>query len=187
MNIIIDYVLNGFNESISISYFFVLLFTAEIIKSFTLYNSISKKHVFKFDKKKKFQFKAKWMVVILGLLIGTIFIIGDLVSNDSEIKISHTILKIFLTYAVTTTFYELLFEIFINKAKKILIAITRAEIKPVVIDINNGFNEEGDVHDEHHERSAIEQNKKDVDNWQEYNTIKNEVINDVSSECDSTK
>lgn len=139
MTIILEYFLNSFNNSINLFYFFILMFMGELVKMIPIIKQdpIARKYYLFINNKHICYFDFKWIILDLGILLGGIFYFFE--SGGLSFKESGNILlKIVLTFSITMTLYDLLFQLIIVKIKVIISNLIKATIKPVVIDLN-GF------------------------------------------------
>lgn len=159
-NELLQFLITGVTQTISIEYFIFILIFTEILKGFTYYSPANKRHIFKFDKNGSFPFKSKVLAVVTGV-IGSFFIYAMSVpfgSFDGEL-----VKQLIITFAITTSFYELFFFVVIDRFKEILRKVGKAEVKPIIIDLSS------DGYD----------NRRDM--YYDYNTITNKDDDDKSS------
>lgn len=135
MGALLDFLIQGVMNYIHIEYFLSLLFLTELVKMSTYYSPKTKYHIFKFDKRGRFKFKSKFLAFFMGILIA----IGIYFTSRMGIFEEDMLLlrKLILTFAITTSFYELFFFLIVDKFKELLKALIKAEIKPIKIDLNN--------------------------------------------------
>lgn len=140
MDIVLNYFLNAFNNSVNLFYFFCLMFCCELIKmlGFFKYDDNIKSYYYKF-KDKIYYYNFKWVVLIIGFVLGVIFYFAETspqVNVDLK-STGHIILRIFLTFSITLTLYDYFFQLVIMKFKQILSTLIKATVKPVSIDLGN--------------------------------------------------
>ena len=139
MDIVFNYFLNAFNNSINLFYFFCLMFCCELVKMlpFFKYDSEFKSYFFTF-KNIHHYYNFKWIVLIIGVVLGVTFYFVELSQNTVDVKINgFIILRIFLTFSITLTLYDYFFQLVIQKSKQIMSVLIKASINPVVIDVNS--------------------------------------------------
>ena len=135
MGALLDFLIQGVINYIHIEYFLSLLFLTEFVKMATYYSPKTKYHIFKFDKKGKFRFRSKFLAFFMGIIIATSIYLTSLTGIfEDDMSLLR---KLVLTFAVTTSFYELFFFLLVDKFKEILKTLIKAEIKPIKIDLNN--------------------------------------------------
>jgi len=156
LNELISFLITGVTQTINIQYFLLVLLSTELIKGLTFYSPKSKRHIFKIDKNARFPFKSKVLAVVLGI-ISAFFIYAFSVPfgtfNGDLIK------ELVITFALTTSFYELFFFIVIDKFKEILKKLGKAEIKPIIIDTSGGSYEPNE--DTFYDYNRINQSTKE--------------------------
>lgn len=175
---LLSFLITGITENINIEYFLSLLFVTELVKMLTYYSPKKRIHIFKFDKKAKFKFKSKYLAFVMGILLAGLtyyFNVDDYTHLDKSI-----VKSLLITFAITTSFYELIFFVVIEKTKKILMAIVNADIKPVVIDLADGFSSDEDYNSSSDKKKQTDklQNSDDDDKiiFIDYNHHSDEII-----------
>ena len=140
-----DSFFNAFFDSIDLLYFLCLMFCGELVKKLPIFNHSKKTGVSGYELKIKnrlvFHFNFKWVILILGILLGVLFTI--LMPMSGEVSQGKEFLKIILTFSITLTLYDFLFKVIIIKFKQFLNKLITMEIKPVKIDVSNTYDEPG--------------------------------------------
>ena len=128
MQIVIDYFLNAFNLSINLFYFFTLMFVGELVKMIPIvkYNADVKQH-FLLLKEKIIYFNFKHIILLLGILIGSLFFMVDGYGQPFNVA-GMSILRLVLTFSITLTMYDLFFQLIIIKFKQFLNSLIKKTI-----------------------------------------------------------
>lgn len=136
---LLEYLVNGIISNTDLPYFLLLLFGSEMLKRLTV-PAENGKRTFKFHKKFSFQFR--YVVLVFGMLM-----VYPIYLLEMPEDIRSFLLKTVITYAITTSFYELISAIIFKKTAQVLTVIRDAKIKPMVIDPNEmmstGFTGDG--------------------------------------------
>ena len=113
----------------------ILLFGTEFIKWLMMdYNRDSDFWTFKSKGKLgKIKIKMKWFVLLFSTILFPIMV---LIENNGAYPLGQILLKLFITYSITTSFYQIIFNPLVNKLKEILIMLSKANVVQKEIDLS---------------------------------------------------
>lgn len=121
LNILIE----GLKNNTNLGYFFSTILISEFIKLATNFNTETRKHTFRFDKKHRVKFKGRTLTLVVGLIIGLMEYFNMRAAGTLTQEITS---QLSTTYLIIGVFYHFIYNILVVKTKSILGSISDSKI-----------------------------------------------------------